>query len=56
MGDKKSTDPPRKPSPQRKTFENTANISREMIEEERRLREEKTARLRKAREARKPRS
>jgi hypothetical protein len=51
MGDKKSTDPPRKPSPQRKA----TPTAREMIDEERRLREEKTERLRKAREAREPR-
>jgi hypothetical protein len=42
----------RKPTSQRKrqgAFENTANAAREMIEDERRRREEKTARLRNAR-------
>jgi len=57
MGDMKSTGT-RKPTSQRQrgqAFENTTNIAREMIENERRLREEKTARLRKAREAKAPR-
>ena len=45
----------RQPTSQRqrqRTFENTENIAREMIEDERRRREEKTALLRNARLAR----
>ena len=45
----------RKPTSQRQrqgAFENTANIARQMIEDERRRREEKTALLRNARLAR----
>ena len=45
----------RKPTSQRQrqgAFENTANIAREMIEDERRRRQEKTALLRNARLAR----